>query len=145
MDRQPEPFPIRFLFSLALGTFTLVLGAVCWGLAGYFSGRVFALLGLLIGAGASAAILLPLRPISKRTALLLLPVVILATLSSICLGELAYIVLFMMRDFNSSLAEAVVSVGKSMGAILTTPDSMLSGVFGLTGAATGFLSVWQYL
>jgi len=143
--RRPEPFPVRFLFSLALGTFAPVFGAALWGLAGYFSDRVYALLGLLIGAGVSAAILLPLRPISKRTALLLLPVVILATLSSICLGELAHTVLFMMRDFNSSLAEAVVSVAKSMGVILTAPDSILSGILGLIGVTTGFFSVWQYL
>jgi len=32
-----------------------------------------------------------------------------------------------------------------MGAILTAPDSMLSGILGLIGAAAGFFSVWQYL
>ncbi|MGB7537671.1 MAG: hypothetical protein WBM17_03960 [Anaerolineales bacterium] len=143
MQRQPEPIPLRILFALALGTFTLVLGAVLWGLAGYFSDRVFMLLGLMIGVGAAGAIVMPLRPISKRTALLLLPAVIIATLSSIFLGELLYIGLFMMRDFNSTLVEAVISVTKSMGEILTAPDSVISGILGLLGAVGGFLMVWS--
>jgi hypothetical protein len=143
MDRQPEPLPLRILFSLALGTFTFVLGAVLWGLTGYFSDRVVMLLGLLIGAGAAGAIVMPLQPISKRTALLLLPAVIITTLSSIFLGELLYNVLFMMRDFHSTLLEAVVSVIKSMSGILTTPDSVMSGILGLFGAVGGFLTVWS--
>ncbi len=113
------------------------------GCSGYYSDRIYLFLGLLIGAGAAAAILLPLRPISKRTALILLPVVIIATLSSILLGELLYIVLFMMRDFNSTLLEAVLSVLKSILEILTSSDSVMSGILGLIGAIGGFFVVWN--
>lgn len=140
---KPEPLPLRVLFSLALGTFTVVLGAFLWGVSGYYSDRVYLIFGLLIGVGAAAAILWPLRPIAKRTALALLPVVILATLSSILLGELLYIVLFMMRDFNSTILEAVLSVVSSMGEILTSPDSAMSLLLGLIGAVGGFFVVWN--
>ncbi len=143
MQKQPEPLPLRILFSLALGTFTIVLAAVVWGLSGYYSDQIYMFLGLLTGVGAAAAIILPLRPIAKRTALTLLPVVILATLSSILLGELLYIVLFMIRDFNSTMLEAVLSVIKSMGEILTSPDSVMSLLLGLIGAVGGFFVVWN--
>ncbi|GEM_PF-3776620 len=143
MYRQPEPLPLRVLFALALGSFMVVLGAVIWGMSGYYSDRVFFILGLLIGIGAAAAILLPLRPLSKRTALILLPIVIIATLSSILLGELLYIVLFTIRDFNSTLLEAVLSVSKSMGEILASSDSIMSGLLGLIGAVGGFFAVWS--
>lgn len=143
MYRQPEPLPLRILFTLALGSFMVVLGAVIWGMSGYYSDRVFFILGLLIGIGAAAAILLPLRPLSKRTALILLPIVIIATLSSILLGELLYIVLFTIRDFNSTLLEAVLSVSKSMGEILASSDSIMSGLLGLIGAVGGFFVVWN--
>jgi hypothetical protein len=143
MYRQPEPLPLRILFTLALGSFMVVLGAVIWGMSGYYSDRVFFILGLLIGIGAAAAILLPLRPLSKRTALILLPIVIIATLSSILVGELLYIVLFTIRDFNSTLLEAVLSVSKSMGEILASSDSIMSGLLGLIGAVGGFFVVWN--
>ncbi|MBN2083868.1 MAG: hypothetical protein JW748_01495 [Anaerolineales bacterium] len=143
MDRQPEPLPLRILFSLALGSFTMVLGTVIWGLVGYFSDRVFLILGLLIGIGAAAAILLPLRPVSKRTARILLPVVIIAALASILLGELLYIVLFMMRDFHSTPMEAILSVLKSLGEVLASSDSVMSGILGLIGAVGGFFVVWN--
>jgi hypothetical protein len=143
MQRQPEPLPLRILFSLALGTFTVVLGAVLWGLSSYYSDRVYLIFGLLIGVGTAASILLPLRPISKPAALALLPVVILATLSSILLGELLYIVLFMMRDFQSTPLEAVLSVLKSLGEILAAPDSVMGGILGLLGAVGGFFVVWN--
>jgi hypothetical protein len=143
MQKQPEPLPLRILFSLALGTFTVVLGAGLWGVSGYYSDRVYLIFGLVIGVGAAAAIIRPLQPIAKRTALTLLPVVILATLSSILLGELLYIVLFMMRDFNSTTLEAVLSVMKSMGEILASPDSVMSLLLGLIGAVGGFFVVWN--
>jgi hypothetical protein len=142
---EPQPLSLRFLFALALGTLTLAVGAVVWGLVAYFSNSVFFIIAVFIGMAAAAATLLPLRPIRKSTALVFLPVAILGTLASIMLGESIYVVLFLMRDTQATLAEALTAVADGLGEILSSSDSVTSGIFGLIGSVVGFFSIWRQL
>jgi hypothetical protein len=134
---KPEPIPVRILFSLALGTLTVVLSGALIGLITYFSSRMYIIFELMIGVSISAAILGPLKPISKWIALLLLPAVIAASLASICLGEVLYVILVLIRDSNATLIEAVSSAIQSIAGILIAPDSISSCIFALIGAIGG--------
>jgi hypothetical protein len=142
---QPQPLSLRVFFALALGTLALVLGAVIWGLVGYFSNSVYVIIAVLIGMALAAAMLLPLRPIQKKIALIFLPIAIIATLLSILLGEMLYVVLFLMRDYEATLGEALLATVDALGEILSSSDTVMSGILGLVGALVGFFSIWRRL
>ena len=142
---EPQPLPLRLFFALAMGTLAMALGAVIWGLVGYFSDKAYMFIAMAIGMAVAAAVLLPLRPIQKRTALVFLPIILVATLLSVLLGEMLYVVLFLMRDYQAGLGEAVAAALDSLGMILLSSDSVMSAILGLIGALAGFFSVWQRL
>lgn len=142
---QPQPLFVRFLFSLALGTLASVLGAAFYGLAGYLFGGYYLIIPVLVGAAVAAAVILPLRPVQKRIALLFLFPAILATLLSILLGGMLYVVLILMRDSGATLGEAVLTVTESLGETPSAFGMILGSILGLIGAGIGFFSVWRRL
>jgi hypothetical protein len=143
--QQDQTLLLRLFYSLALGTFAIAVGAVLWGLIGYFSGRVFFIIAVLLGIANGAFILQPLHPVRRNLAPVFLVTAALATLLSLFLGELLYISLGLMRDYQATFHDALTAAVYSLGEIVSSSDTILSGVFGLLGSAIGFRAVWKKL
>jgi hypothetical protein len=142
---QTQPIFLRLFYSLALGSFAVAVCAILWGLIGFFSGRIYFIIALLLGLAIGALILRPLRPVRKNLALVYLLSVVVATLLGLFLGELLYITLSLMRDYQATFPDALTTTVSSLGEIVSSSDTILSGFFGLLGSAIGFQSVWKKL
>jgi hypothetical protein len=142
---QAPSLLLRLFYSLALGSFAVVVCAILWGLIGYLSGRIYFIIAVFLGLAIGALILRPLRPVRRNLAPVCLLIVILATLLSLFLGELLFITLGLMRNYQATFPDALMATVSSLGKIVSSSDTILSGVFGLLGSAIGFQSVWSKL
>jgi|PlaIllAssembly_1097288.scaffolds.fasta_scaffold605236_2 hypothetical protein len=148
---QPQPAPeskpllLRFFFALAWGSLVIVVGAVIWGLVAYFTNSVYVIIAFFLGLAVSAAILLPLKPIHKAVALIFLPVALAGTLLSILLGESLYTVLFLIRDYQASVPDALITVVEQFNDILAAKDTLGSLALGGIGGLIGYFATWKDL
>jgi hypothetical protein len=147
VEAQPQAKPLvqRVLFSAALGTLAVIIGAVAWGVLAYFASSVYVYVAFILGFVVASAILVPLKPIHKAVALLFLPVAVAATLLSIVLGESLWTVLALMREYEATASEALTVVVNNLGDVLTAQDTLVSLVLGLIGGLIGYFATWKDL
>lgn len=127
--------------ALLIGLGAVVLGAIVWGLLAYFTERIFVYVAILIGVGISYAMISPLRkPVSKALLFSLVIPAILFTLLSLELGNLITIIIFLRREVDIPLGEAIsYSLEAFFSAEwLKSQDHILTIVFGVLGAGYGF-------
>ncbi|ABX07381.1 MAG TPA: hypothetical protein DEF47_00755 [Herpetosiphon sp.] len=130
--------------ALLIGLGAVVLGAIVWGLLAYFTERIFVYVAILIGVGISYAMISPLRkPVAKPVLFSLVIPAILFTLLSLELGNLITIIIFLRREIDIPLGEAIsYSLEAFFSAEwLKSQDHILTIVFGVLGAGYGFYNM----
>jgi len=127
--------------ALLIGLGAVVLGAIVWGLLAYFTNRIFVYVAVLIGMGISYAMISPLRkPIAKPVLFSMLIPAILFTLLSLEIGTIISSVLFLQREVDIPVGDALSFIFE----ILPTEDwlmdknHLMTIGFGLLGSGLGF-------
>lgn len=127
--------------ALLIGLGAVVLGAIVWGLLAYFTERIFVYVAILIGMGISYAMISPFRkPVSKPILFSLVVPAILFTLLSLELGNLITFVIFLQREADIPLGQAISFGFETLFSAewLKSLDHLLTVVFGVLGAGLGF-------
>jgi hypothetical protein len=127
--------------ALVIGLLAVVLGALAWGGLAYLTERFFVYVAFAIGYGVSYALTIPFRkPLGKAVIVsLLLPAIVL-TIASVELGNYLALIFFALKE-GFSFAEGLEIAGQAFSELVTSGDGIKSALFGLIGAAVGFVNM----
>ena len=104
----PErPFIVRLLLGLTFGVGAIIVGALGWGLLAFFTGRVFFLVPLAVGAVVTVAMLYPFKRASLPLKIALLVPCLALTLTSALLGDYLFIALAASKELKLGILDVV--------------------------------------
>jgi hypothetical protein len=140
---HPPSFPVRLLFSTSAASLAVCFGAAAWGLLAYFSNSVYQLVAFLIGWTVAVAVILPLRPVRKRFAVLLLPAALVGSQLALLLGSILFATLFEIRQFEAPVGLALADSILHLGNFFASQEILLSHALAAAGSVLGSINSWS--